>query len=92
MDLLSNDDNITNDDIQKVIAEEIQLEGLLSLTFVCQVQGDYRMNIYIVLGTFSSLPLCSTYAELRNHFAASHNTQCMHSVPHWGVQPRYQMF
>ena len=45
MDLSSNDDNLTNDVIQWVTAEEIQPDDLLSLHFVCEVQGDDRMNI-----------------------------------------------
>jgi len=57
MDFSSNDENLTNDVIQWFIAEIFQPGGSLSLKFICEVQGDDRVNIYIALGAFSSLPL-----------------------------------
>jgi len=45
---------------------------------------------YIALGTFSSLPLCGTYAELMYHFAAFMRRPMYAWCIAWGVQPRYK--
>ena len=62
MDLLSNDDKVTNRVIQSVVIENFQLDELLSLYVVCEVQGDSRINtLHLVRSR-----LCLSVAPMQN--------------------------